>query len=331
MIRKQKNQIKTKLKDLKRMLSDHKFWLISAGEEGVLANFNGWDLDNVNLEFAELSFARLNNASLKNANLWGANLSDAELKGADLQGAKISGAKLIQAQCEGANFTYASLEGAILENADLRKTNFTGAHLRRAKFIGVDLSSSKLIDADIEGADFRRAKFEATNFEGANIDEANFEETHRKFLNINNGLSQIKYKDDTMYNQLLDRTTSESEEKGRNRDKVASNGVPNILSSKEFLSVDLNAINPAIVEAAITDVIERLKTDIQLDQVKAISKHQNFAETIDKIDFKNGDIVTHKGQVAFKLDFNISHNLSLLLDRKGNIIDFFQSVRKIEK
>jgi hypothetical protein len=85
--------------------------------------------------------------------------------------------------------------------------------------------------------------------------------------------------------------------------------------------VDSNAVNPDMIEKAVIDLIEKVKSSIQLDQVKAICKHQHGIETIDKIDFKHGDIVTHNGQVAFKLDFKISHNFSILLDRKGKLIN----------
>ena len=85
--------------------------------------------------------------------------------------------------------------------------------------------------------------------------------------------------------------------------------------------MDLNAVNPGMIEKAVSDLIEKVKSNIQLDQVKAICKHQPDIEKIDKIDFEHGDIVTHNGQVAFKLDFKISYNLSLLLDRKGKLIN----------
>ena len=85
--------------------------------------------------------------------------------------------------------------------------------------------------------------------------------------------------------------------------------------------MDSNAVNPGMIEKAVIDLIEKVKSNIQLDQVKAICERQLGIEKIDKIGFKHGDIVTHNGQVAFKLDFKISYNLSLLLDRKGKLIN----------
>ena len=84
--------------------------------------------------------------------------------------------------------------------------------------------------------------------------------------------------------------------------------------------MDSNAVNPDILEKAVADLVEKVKADIQLDQVKAICKNQLGIEKVDKVECTNGDIVTHKDQVAFKLDFKISYNLSLLVDRKGDFI-----------
>jgi uncharacterized protein YjbI with pentapeptide repeats len=314
---------------LKDMIADHRNWVLSQGKMGKSANFASWNLDEANFEFEDLSFAKFCHASLRKSNLWGACLSKAELNGADLRGAKISGADLSYSECEGANFAGAILEDVNLEGANLRKTNFTEAFLRRAKFGGSDISSSKMIDANIEGADFKGANLEATNFEGANIDDAIFEEIHREVLNIKNHLPQANFKDNTISKPLLNKTTSlEPGIKNQKSDKARLNGTFKIKSAKEDLFVDLGAVKPAIIEEAIIDLMQKLKSNIQFDQVKAICKHQHFIETIDKIDFKNGDIVTHDGQAAFKLDFNITYNLSLLLDRKGKFIDVYSSAAR---
>lgn len=95
---------------------------------------------------------------------------------------------------------------------------------------------------------------------------------------------------------------------------------PGIESSKEDLFVDLDAVKPDMIEDAISDLIEKVKSNIRLDQVKAICGHHHFIEKINKIDFQHGDIVTHDGEVAFKLDFKTSYNLSLLIDREGKLI-----------
>jgi hypothetical protein len=104
-------------------------------------------------------------------------------------------------------------------------------------------------------------------------------------------------------------------------DKITLNRRSSIKSPKEDLFVDLDAVKPDTIEKALSDLIEKVKSNVQLDHVKAICGHHHFLEKIDKIDFQHGDIVTHNGQVAFKLDFKISYNLSLLIDREGKLIN----------
>lgn len=324
---------------LKKILNDHSNWILSLGKTGKLANFNSWNLDKVNLKMANLPFAKLHLTSLKNANLTGVNFRQAELakvnlinsnlEGADFEGANLSNGDLSFTKCMGANFTDANLEGANLEGANLYNTNFTRAILRGASLKGADLSSSEMVDANIEGADFKGAKIEATNFEGANLGNANFEETHLKVYNIKEYLPQGKFKDNHISNpQRNEAKSPESEINNHKSDKVTSNRTLKIKSAEEDSFVDLNAINPGMIEEAIIDLIEKVKSNIQFDQVQAICKHQHVIDKIDKIDFKHGDIVTHDGEVAIKLDFKISYNLSLLLDRQGKLINIHRSIAK---
>ena len=84
--------------DLKKILSDHKKWLDSNGQEG--------------------SFANLKNRKLKGAVFIGANLKNANLEGAYLYGAYFKNANLESTKLEGAN-----LRGANLRWANLKKSN----------------------------------------------------------------------------------------------------------------------------------------------------------------------------------------------------------------
>jgi hypothetical protein len=154
---------------------------------------------------------------------------------------------------------------------------------------------------------------------GHNVGDTNLPETDHEDTNFSDSiLKEIKSQEIGLNNQNFDKTTL--------------NRRSNIKLSKEDIFVDLNAVKPGMIEEAIVDLIEKLKSTIQFDQVKAICAHKHFIESIDKIDFKNGDIVAHDGEVAFKLDFNISYNLSLLLDREGKLINVFRSTAKqIEK
>jgi uncharacterized protein YjbI with pentapeptide repeats len=284
--------LKATKKNIKKILNEHSVWVLSLGKVGKLADVKNWKLDKTDLKMANLPFAKLHFVSLRGANLSGSNfrqadllkgsLIDADLDGADLEGANLSEGDLSFSKCMGANFA----------------------------------------DANLEGANFEGAKLSGANFGGANLDKANFEKTDLRGLNI---ASTNLLEADDEGTKLSDSIRNEKKPpKKRNKKqtsgKTAPGKKPTVKSSKEDLAVDSNAVNPDLLEKAVADLVEKVKSDIQLDQVKAICKNQLGIEKIDKVECTNGDIVTHKDQVAFKLDFKISYNLSLLVDRKGDFI-----------
>ena len=336
--------MKPKENDLKKILNDHSNWILSHGKMGRLADFTNRNLDKVHLEMANLPFAKLHNTSLRSANLAGVNfrqaellnvnLIDSDLDNANCEGANLSNSDLSFSNCIRANFADANLEGANFEGADLSETNFARAMLRDANFKNADLSETKFMgailrDANFEGIDFGdtvldKANFEDADLEGTVLDEANFEETNLKDFNGDNSyLLEDDFSAGNFFDQELNEITSyEADSNNHNFDKTTKKQRSSINSLKEDLFVDSNSVDPGMIEKAFIDLIEKIKSNIHLDQLKAICKQQHGIEKIDKIEFEQGDIIPHDGQVACRLDFkiSISYNLSLLLDRKGKLI-----------
>ena len=312
-----------KREDLKKILEEHSRWVFSLGKDGKLADFKNWKLDELNLKMKNLPFAKLQFVSLKGANLSGINFREADLlKGsfvgayldnADLAGANISGGDFRFSKCMGANFANANLEGANFERANIVESNFTKAILRGANFKGANLTFSAMIDASIESANFQGANLEGTSFEGSDLDKANFDEIHLKdFNNKGTNFSEGEHEEAVLSDYIQNETKSPEIELSKH-----------LFSSKEDLFVDLNAVKPETIEGAINDLIEKVKSNVQLNQVKTLCGNPHFIEKIDKIDFQNGDIITHDGEVAFKLEFKISYNLSLMINREGKLINVF--------
>ena len=84
--------------------------------------------------------------------------------------------------------------------------------------------------------------------------------------------------------------------------------------------MDSIAIDQAMIEEAFRELINKIRSSINDDQVKAICREQHGIEKIDRIDFEHGNLVNYEDQVSIKLNFKISHTLSLLIDRRGNCI-----------
>jgi hypothetical protein len=82
------------------------------------------------------------------------------------------------------------------------------------------------------------------------------------------------------------------------------------------LTVDENVLENAKIE-----LIEKLKTNINLDSLKEICKENHGIKMISGIDCTSGDIVSHNGAIAYQLDYDIRFSMKLLIDSAGNCID----------
>ena len=75
--------------------------------------------------------------------------------------------------------------------------------------------------------------------------------------------------------------------------------------------------DPDIIKSGEEDLIEAVKSDLNLDAVKEILKDRLKAAPLSS---RGGEIVVHDNQIAFRLDFDIMLSGSLLFDRDGNYI-----------
>ena len=119
--------------DLKQILSDHKKWLDSNGEEGTAA-----DLKNRKLKGAVFVGANLKNANFEGAYLYGAYFKNANLEKSNLEGANLRGANLRWANLKNTNMKNTNLVRADLLQAELQETLLEGANLKMAEGLTSD-------------------------------------------------------------------------------------------------------------------------------------------------------------------------------------------------
>ena len=79
-------------------------------------------------------------------------------------------------------------------------------------------------------------------------------------------------------------------------------------------------ISNDIVATAKKELFERLKSNINLDRVRQICAELYGVKDIQSLDYKNGDIVVHDGQVAYKIEFDVRFAVPLLIDEEGNLL-----------
>ncbi len=73
------------------------------------------------------------------------------------------------------------------------------------------------------------------------------------------------------------------------------------------------------------DFIDTINAELDWEAIEALllEKHQFTLE--EDVDYLDGDLVVHKDQIAYKLDFSIKVPLSVIVDREGNCLDMTTS------
>ncbi len=78
---------------------------------------------------------------------------------------------------------------------------------------------------------------------------------------------------------------------------------------------DSNVVN--VIKNGERDLIEAVINNIDLNTVKKIIQTKANAQTLTS---KGGKIIAHNNEIAFKLNFSIEMNGSLMFDRQGNYL-----------
>lgn len=76
--------------------------------------------------------------------------------------------------------------------------------------------------------------------------------------------------------------------------------------------------DPQVIQTGEKKLIDAVRQHLDLETVKTILMDRT-AETL--FESKGGQIVVHDNQIAFRLNFELKLNGSLLFDRQGNYID----------
>ncbi|MFP4497834.1 MAG: pentapeptide repeat-containing protein [Vulcanimicrobiota bacterium] len=133
------------------------------------ANLHGMDLANYNLDSVDMDFADLSKARLVGTLIRHSNVEQTNFENASMQGAQLSFSNLF-----GVSFKKANLTGALLENAVLVEADFTEAICKATKFKGANLLQTRFFYATVTNADFNEtniheAQLYSDQFQDANV------------------------------------------------------------------------------------------------------------------------------------------------------------------
>jgi hypothetical protein len=77
-----------------------------------------------------------------------------------------------------------------------------------------------------------------------------------------------------------------------------------------------------IIKSGEKELIDLITADLDWNAIEKIFEKRHRLRITDDVQYKDGDIIVHDNQIAYKLDFNIKVTLSLLFDRTGEYLSF---------
>ncbi|MBU3946700.1 MAG: hypothetical protein KJ882_06500 [Proteobacteria bacterium] len=82
----------------------------------------------------------------------------------------------------------------------------------------------------------------------------------------------------------------------------------------------MKIIDGEVIRNGEQDLIDSINGDLDWGNVEEIFKQQHHMKIGDDVEYKHGDIVVYNDQVAYRLEFDVKVNFTVILDREGNCL-----------
>jgi len=83
--------------------------------------------------------------------------------------------------------------------------------------------------------------------------------------------------------------------------------------------------NSDVIKSGERELIDSIIGDLDWDTIEEIVKNRHKLKIQDDVEYRQGDIIVHNNQVAYKLDFDVKVTLSVVFDRDGNYLSLATS------
>lgn len=83
--------------------------------------------------------------------------------------------------------------------------------------------------------------------------------------------------------------------------------------------------NHDVIKSGEQELIDAITADLDWETIEKIFSKEHKLRIDDNVEYKKGDMVVFNGQIAYKLEFDVTVVLSVLLDRAGNYLSIESS------
>ncbi len=79
--------------------------------------------------------------------------------------------------------------------------------------------------------------------------------------------------------------------------------------------------NPETIQEGEKEFIDTINAELDWGAIEKMLFEKHSLTLQEEIDYKNGDLVVYKDQIAYKFDFEIKVPLSVIFDRQGECLE----------
>jgi hypothetical protein len=78
--------------------------------------------------------------------------------------------------------------------------------------------------------------------------------------------------------------------------------------------------NSETIKSSERELIDAITGDLDWSMIEDLVRERHKLTIQDDVEYRDGDIIVHDSQVAYRLDFEVKMNLSVIFDRNGNFL-----------
>ena len=78
--------------------------------------------------------------------------------------------------------------------------------------------------------------------------------------------------------------------------------------------------NESVIKNGEKELIDAIVGDLDWHKIETVFKEKHQLGIQDDVEYRQGEIVVHNGNVAYKLDYDVKLTLSILFDRSGDCL-----------
>jgi len=88
--------------------------------------------------------------------------------------------------------------------------------------------------------------------------------------------------------------------------------------------------NPETIQESEKEFIDAINAELDWDSIEKLLLEKHKFAIQDEVDYKEGNLIVHNNQIAYKFDFEIKVPLSVIFNRQGECVEISTTREDVE-